>query len=197
LRGSLPVASLLAAAAVLLGGCGGQSLQTSKPPKTISPTQSTVLFDCGGSAHVEPASLVLACGDAGLELARLHWQGWGDASATASGTLIAQTCIPNCVSSGTKSYRVAVTVSGLGLEGTHVAYRQLVVISDGSAVPGLGRRLRYSLSVTGPAIDEPSPRSSGGAGTTAAVALQARTKAVHPAAAVKSSSSRPRAKAVK
>ena len=143
---------LLAVATILLGGCGGQALQTSKPPGTISPTQSTVIFDCGGSPHVEPTELVLACADAGDELAHLHWHGWGDASATATGSLIVETCVPSCVAGGTKSYSVAVTVRGLGLEGTHVAYRQLVVISLSRAVPGFGRRLRYSLSATGPAI---------------------------------------------
>jgi hypothetical protein len=143
---------LFAAAAILLGGCGGQALQTSKPPRTISPTQSTVIFDCGGSPHVEPTELVLACGDAGDELAHLHWHGWGDASATATGSLIAETCVPSCVAGGTKTYPVRVTVRGLGLEGAHAAYRQLEATSHRGAVPGLGRRLRYSLSATGPAI---------------------------------------------
>jgi hypothetical protein len=143
---------LLAAATVLVGGCGGQALQTSRPPKTISPTQSTVIFDCGGSAHVEPTELVLACADAGDELAHLHWHGWGDASATANGSLIVETCVPSCVAGATKTYPVKVTVRGLGLEGAHAAYRQLEATSNRGAVPGFGRRLRYSLSATGPAI---------------------------------------------
>ena len=143
---------LLAAATVLVGGCGGQKLQTSKPPKTISPTQSTVIFDCGGRAHVEPTELVLACADAGDELAHLHWHGWGDASATATGSLIVETCVPSCVAGATKTYPVRVIVRGLGLEGAHAAYRQLEATSHRGAVPGFGRRLRYSLSATGPAI---------------------------------------------
>ena len=47
---------------------------------------------------------------------------------------------------------MTVTVSGLGLQGTHVAYRELDATRQTGAVPGLTRLLRYTLSATGPAV---------------------------------------------
>jgi hypothetical protein len=144
------------AAAVILcaGGCGGQALQTSRPPKTISPSiRTTVVFDCGGAAHVRPSTMVLACADAGDTLVRLRWHGWGGERATATGSLSELTCVPSCAAGGVKYYPVSVRVAGLGLQGSRAAYRQLQVSARRGDLGGLGHLVRYSLTPTGPSLD--------------------------------------------
>lgn len=151
-RRALP--AVLAGTALTLAGCGGQALQTSRPPKTISPSiRTTVLFDCAGTAHVKPSTLVLACADAGDMLVRLHWHGWGGTRATATGSLSELTCVPSCVAGGTKRYPVTVAVTGLGLQGARAAYRQLLIVARRGDLGGLGHRVRYVLTATGPSLN--------------------------------------------
>ncbi len=152
-RGPGPLLAL-AGSCSIVAGCGTQALQTSHPPRTVSPAVSaTVVFDCGGGAQVKPRTLVLACADAGDTLVRLRWRSWGEASATARGALSELTCVPNCAAGGIRLYQVTVRVTGLALQGSRAAYRQLTVTAEGGTLGGLGRNVRYSLTATGPAIE--------------------------------------------
>jgi hypothetical protein len=149
--------AFVAAAALGFGGCGEAALQTSKPPKVISPAR-TVIFDCAGHAYSRPSGLVLTCADAGDELVGLHWIGWGRFGAYARGSEVVLTCVPNCASGHTKRYPVVVVVSGLTLSGSDAAYRRLVVnyTSKRNGSSDILPHTRYTLARTGPALDTSS-----------------------------------------
>ena len=149
-----PLTVLIAAAALGFGGCGAAALQTSKPPRAISPAR-TVIFDCAGTAQSRPRELVLSCADAGDELAGLRWHGWGGEATFANGYEVVLTCVPNCAAGSSKRFPVVVDVSGLMLSGSDAAYRQLRVTITQNRLPirGISRTTRYTLARTGPALD--------------------------------------------
>lgn len=45
---------------------------------------------------VEPSQIVLTCADYNEVLEHLHWASWTSTSATATGTLVYNDCIPSC-----------------------------------------------------------------------------------------------------
>lgn len=158
-RRALIAAACGLAVAELAGGCGASALSTSRPPKAISPASRTVLIECGGRERVRPAALVLACGDAGDELAHLVWRGWGGATATAIGSEIVAVCVPSCVAGKTATLPVRTAVSGLALQGTEAEYKLLIVrVTSGARLPsGVSRTTRYTLGSAGPLLDTSRP----------------------------------------
>nr|WP_133995159.1 hypothetical protein [Streptomyces sp. 846.5] len=78
-----------------------------------SAAPQVVIYGCDGQPVGQPAGFILACGDGGLALQGLAWSGWGGPTATATGQLRGNTCIPNCAAGGSVSYPATVTVRGL------------------------------------------------------------------------------------
>jgi hypothetical protein len=88
--------SLLFVAAVGLILATGASASTSVPS----------FLGCHGTrASVRPHSILVACGDGGYYLARLHWSSWTPASAAAIGTAHVNDCTPNCAAGRFHLYR--------------------------------------------------------------------------------------------
>lgn len=141
----------IAAAALGFGGCGEAPLETSSPPKAITPAR-TVLYDCAGHAESHPSELVLACADAGDILIGMHWHGWGNGRAYADGYEQVKLCVPNCASGGTKNFAAIIDVSGLTLAGANAAYRELTVnlTTKHTGSRYIFRFTRYALARTGP-----------------------------------------------
>jgi hypothetical protein len=50
----------------------------------------------GGGGKVKPATIMLACGDGNFWISDLHWNGWGSATATATGEVHYNDCKPYC-----------------------------------------------------------------------------------------------------
>ncbi|NMN94245.1 hypothetical protein [Antrihabitans stalactiti] len=73
---------------------GGSALLAADAAGAAEP--NPVVQDCDNVGQVKPAMLILACADRGLVLQNVVWKNWGDGHATGSGTLIANTCVPNC-----------------------------------------------------------------------------------------------------
>ncbi|HZL48912.1 MAG TPA: hypothetical protein VFC30_07845 [Solirubrobacteraceae bacterium] len=61
------------------------------------------------TASSRPKSLTLTCGDGNTVLKGLSWSSFGGASAQARGTLVMNTCEPNCAQGKDVSYPVTVT----------------------------------------------------------------------------------------
>ena len=68
--------------------------------------------DCAGAPVVKPASVTLACADAGITADKLQWTGWGSTFAAAVGTASVNTCTPNCAAGTFKSYRIVLIATG-------------------------------------------------------------------------------------
>src|SRR4051812_5204132 len=71
-----------------------------------------VLPNCAGKGQVKPTTVVLSCADGNLGIKKLHWIGWGQATAAATGMAFANTCTPNCAAGKLKSYKAVLVVSG-------------------------------------------------------------------------------------
>jgi hypothetical protein len=52
---------------------------------------------CAKSAGVKPTTYVISCADANSEFTDLHWTGWGDETAYATGVARWNNCAPTCV----------------------------------------------------------------------------------------------------
>jgi hypothetical protein len=46
---------------------------------------------------VKPSTYIVSCADANSEFTDLHWTGWGDETAYATGTARWNDCTPTCV----------------------------------------------------------------------------------------------------
>jgi len=68
--------------------------------KEITPTnaQTEVFADCV-TASYRPTSYVLTCADGYTTMESVTYASWTNDSATGSGTLVANTCVPNCAAS--------------------------------------------------------------------------------------------------
>ena len=108
---------------------------------------ATPAFDeCGFTGRfekrlVQPRSLILACGDANIRLAGLHWTSWGPKSATGRGVDTWNKCRPSCAASKTwLSTAAVVTLSHVVPEPTGPLFA-LLTLSTPKAPrsPGVGK----------------------------------------------------------
>ena len=141
---------VLAAAGWGLGGCGSAALQTAAPPKDISPAATTVIFDCSGKAHVRPMALTLYCADAGQFLTGVTWSDWGTATAHGVGTLVVNTCTPDCAAGNSTRERAVLQARGLSLSGTDASYSSLTVAASHARTSRTYTYSSYSLTINGP-----------------------------------------------
>lgn len=65
---------------------------------------------CSGPRY-RPRHVIIACGDANLQLAALQWKGWNGRNATARGTALMNDCVPYCAAGHFRRFPVAVTAS--------------------------------------------------------------------------------------
>jgi hypothetical protein len=119
---------------------------TGEPPAAPTPQRTRptgVIDDCQGEPLSEPASLLLACGDAGRGLQNLTWTDWGGDTATARGTVWEKICVPDCADGGRAFSPATVTVS----EPVGGRYTVMVVSAPRSPVEPVAR---YELDEQGP-----------------------------------------------
>ena len=79
-----------------------------------------IALAAGGSNHVvgncdhsqvKPKSIILACADVNEYVNKISWKTFGGATASGSGTFVANTCTPNCAAGKFKDYPVTLTLS--------------------------------------------------------------------------------------
>src|ERR1700689_1096096 len=92
------VAAITACAAPAPGATAGP-----RQPATLTATISVPLVVGCGEAQVRPCEYNLTC-TAGAYLAGLQWASWGSTAAFAQGTMMLETCIPNCVGGAGHSF---------------------------------------------------------------------------------------------
>ena len=71
-----------------------------------------VLWDCESKPQVEPASLVLACGDGGDRMTAMHWTSWTPTHATGTGIQSLNDCTPSCAMGHFHDYPVDISLTG-------------------------------------------------------------------------------------
>jgi hypothetical protein len=64
---------------------------------TASDSSIKMPLMCAKSTGVEPTRFVISCADANSEFTDLHWTGWGDETAYATGVARWNDCAPTCV----------------------------------------------------------------------------------------------------
>jgi hypothetical protein len=60
-------------------------------------TTSVAVYDCGNKPAVEPKTFVFTCDSSGY-LTKLTWNSWNAPTATGTGVLYTDNCVPNCAS---------------------------------------------------------------------------------------------------
>jgi hypothetical protein len=80
--------------------------------KPAEPLPVPGYIDCGrGRAQVEPAQIVIACGDGNFFVTNVDWSFWGDTGANGVGIGHQNDCTPDCAGGHFHTYRVAVELA--------------------------------------------------------------------------------------
>jgi hypothetical protein len=147
-----PIISALAIALLSIGLAGPAHAAAARPAS--GPIQ-TVVLDCPGqSALVRPKTYTLSCADGYVSLNKLSWTSWTPGLASATGTLVKNTCTPSCVAGHFKSYSALVVLWGKAAVKNHPGqqtYTRMTIIYPGSRPAGLGQTETISLPTSLPA----------------------------------------------
>ncbi|MGW0391846.1 hypothetical protein ACWDYJ_13335 [Streptomyces sp. NPDC003042] len=115
-----------------------------------APGDDVVIVDCSSKPQVRPEDFLLACGDGNNRLVDLRWTTWGPRTATATGTDMANDCVPYCAAGTFRPYPVTVTLSrprpwpGAEEEGVRHFTLMTLVFTDTSPSP-IPRKVTYEL----------------------------------------------------
>lgn len=93
------------------------------------------LPDCQGKLQVRPSSIVFACGDGGVYATGVSWSKWGTLSATATATMHANDCEPNCAAGHFHTYAAIIVASGTQRCSNVTAYRQIAYVPRSQGYP--------------------------------------------------------------
>jgi hypothetical protein len=102
-----------------------------------------------------PATIVIGADGNGAITGLIRWQGWGDASARATGTLHQNNCVPSCAQGLIRKSPVTVTLYERGVYHSHIVYDCLSV---SASAPSFDRRFCLPTHT-----DPPAPRQPTGA----------------------------------
>jgi hypothetical protein len=160
-------ASIISALAVgaltvgLLAGSAGAApaRPAAGPPvaRTVVRTAvRTVVLDCPGlPALVRPKTFILSCADGYVQLEKLSWTSWTAGLASATGTLLKNTCTPSCVAGHFRTYPVLVILWGKAAVKNHPGeqcYTRMTLIYPGSRPPGAPQTQTISLPTSLPVL---------------------------------------------
>jgi hypothetical protein len=110
--GRTTISTLTATSALLAGGLVLTSPANAAAVPAAAHTTKFVVLDCSGKPEVKPGTIVLACADYGLGVARLHWTGWTSHGAVGRGTFWEKLCIPNCADGHIEHMAARITLRG-------------------------------------------------------------------------------------
>ena len=151
------VISLLAAGLLALGISGslaGPAGAAPARPAAASVSLQTVVLDCPGlPALVRPKTYILSCADGYVQLDKLSWTSWTPGLASATGTLVKNTCTPSCVAGHFRRYPVLVVFWGKAAVKNHPGqqcYTRMTLIYPGARPKGLGQTQTVSLPTSLP-----------------------------------------------
>jgi hypothetical protein len=69
---------------------------TAHHPAHHKPSSGVAIVNCLGKPVTKPREFMIACADGGNDLTKLTWVHWSQGFALASGTQVANDCVPNC-----------------------------------------------------------------------------------------------------
>jgi hypothetical protein len=162
-RARLGASIIFALAVGVLGGgvlaaslAGPASAHPAQPAPPVAGTAvRTVVLDCPGlPALVRPKTYILTCADGYVQLEKLSWTSWTPGLASASGTLLKNTCMPSCVAGHFRTYPVLVILWGKAAVKNHPGqqcYTRMTLIYPGSRPQGVPRTQTVSLPTSLPA----------------------------------------------
>ncbi len=84
-----------------------------------------IFTPCNHGFSVKPATYVISCADVNSKFTDLHWFGWGNATAYATGTAHWNDCQPTCVAGHWRSEPVTIWAWDLRREGQLTEYTKL------------------------------------------------------------------------
>ena len=70
------------------------------------------MLTCQHTPVLRPTNYLVACADGGTRLAGLTWRSWQPGVATATGTLVSNTCTPDCAAGRYARFPVTVELTG-------------------------------------------------------------------------------------
>lgn len=86
------------------------------PASSSAADRTPLLPDCGNvfyGGKISPVAWSSGCLGGSVNLDRLSWQGWGAATAVATGVIRYNTCEPSCASGGIYDYPAELRVDGI------------------------------------------------------------------------------------
>ena len=100
-------------AAIAIAGLGiAASGLTFVSPATAA-TKPEIIA-CDGKGKVKPKEIILACGDGNTFVNNIKWVKWNNNTATGTGTLNWNTCLPQTCAGGiVQTYKAKITLGGL------------------------------------------------------------------------------------
>ena len=151
------IISALAAGGLAVGLVAGSA---SAAPAAGSPpvmrTVRTVVLDCPGlPALVRPKTYIFTCADGYVQLNKLAWTSWTPGLASATGTLVKNTCTPSCVAGHFHSYPVLVILWGKAAVKNHPGeqcYTRMTLIYPGSRPRGVPQTQTVTLPTSLPTL---------------------------------------------
>jgi len=152
------VISLFAAGLLAYGLAGPAGAAPARPAGINAAAHAsvqTVVLDCPGQpALVRPKTYILSCADGYIQLDKLSWTSWTPGLASATGTLVKNTCNPSCVAGHFRSYPVLVVFWGKSAVKNHPGqqtYTRMTLIYPGARPSGVGQTQTVSLPTSLPA----------------------------------------------
>lgn len=145
----------LFAAGLLAYSLAGPAGAAFARPATAPVSVQTVVLDCPGlPALVRPKTYILSCADGYIQLDKLSWTSWTPGLASATGTLVKNTCDPSCVAGHFRRYPVLVVFWGKAAVKNHPGqqcYTRMTLIYPGARPNGVGQTQTVSLPTSLPA----------------------------------------------
>ena len=143
-------------AGLVAGSATAAPARPAAGPPAVSTAVRTVVLDCPGlPALVRPKTFILTCADGYVQLGKLSWTSWTPGLASATGTLIKNTCTPSCVAGHFRSYPVLVIFWGKAAVKNHPGeqcYTRMTLIYPGSRPPGAAQTETIPLPTSLPVL---------------------------------------------
>lgn len=112
-----------------------------------SVADSTFMVECVESTVLrEPDIFSVSCEDSNSVLEGMRWDGWGEATTRAEGTLVENSCEPSCADGTPLRYPVTVTLSKLEKGEASQFYTELKITYTGKRPEGRPATETHSLT---------------------------------------------------
>ena len=107
------------------------------------------IIACDGKGQVKPKEIILACGDGNTFVSNIKWKMWNNNTATGTGTLSWNTCLPETCAGGiVQKYKAKITLGGIASAPGETDVFSNMTLSFTQGGPAMLERGSYELSNT-------------------------------------------------